>query len=215
MIRTLVSTFAISIGGLALASGCGQKQVAHPDEGAHAPSLPSTTAPTQPPPPAQTATNAKPAADHAPSAQPFSGPGVQLSYGGDWHATDHAEYALVIVPEGAGKSSDVSVTVEVPDLPPHIPGMIPLGRVVKGSIDDIKKEHADAHVEAPTTTKVAGTNARRVVTTWSADGKELAEDAVLTVHGDHVYIFRANADQPNRDRASHELDQLLESVRWQ
>ncbi len=205
MMCTLASKFVVLAGALAalaLASGCGQKQVAHaPDQSAHAPSLPSTSAP-----PPQTA--------HAPTSRPFSGPGVQLAYGGDWHATDTADYALVIVPEGAGKSSDASVTVEIPKLPPHVPGLIPLGSVVNGYIDDIKKQHTDAQVEKPEAMKIAGVNARRVVSTWKADGKAVSEDAVLAIHSDHVYIFRANADEANRDRAKAELDALLQSVQW-
>jgi hypothetical protein len=53
------------------------------------------------------------------------------------------------------------------------------------------------------------------MSSWTANGKELSEDAILTVRSDRVYIFRANADAPDRQRASQALDQLLESVRWQ
>jgi hypothetical protein len=151
----------------------------------------------------------------APTTKPFAGPGIYLAYGGGWRTANDRDYALMLVPDGAAKTSDVSMSVEVPKLPPHIPGMIPLGSVVNGYVDDMKKQHADVHVQPPVATKVAGANARRVMSSWTTGGKELSEEAVLTIRGDRVYIFRANADEPNRQRATHALDQLLESVRWQ
>jgi hypothetical protein len=92
--------------------------------------------------------------------------------------------------------------------------MIPLGSVVKGYIDDMKQQHADVHVESPVATKVAGNNARRVMSIWTTGGKEFSEDAVLTVRSDRVYIFRANADEPNRQHVTQALDELLNSVQW-
>jgi hypothetical protein len=199
--RTLASTI-LSAAVLCSAGGCGPKR--DHDRGDEN----TTTSPASPASPA-------PTESATPTTRPFTGPGVQLGYGGEWRKTDDPDYALMLVPDGAGKTSDVSLSVEVPKLPPHIPGMIPLGSVVKGYIDDMKQQHAGVHVEPPSMTKVAGTNARRVVSSWTANGKELSEDAVLTVHADRVYIFRANADAPNRAHATHTLDALLESVHWQ
>jgi len=50
---------------------------------------------------------------------------------------------------------------------------------------------------------------------WTSGGKEFSEEAILTVRSDRVYIFRANADESNRQRATHALEALLETVRWQ
>jgi len=153
----------------------------------------------------------------APTTRPFAGPGLQLAYSSEWQSapSGDADYALMLVPrDGAGGSADVSLSVDIPKLPPHIPGMIPLGSVVRGYIDDVKQQHPDVHVEQPVPAKLAGANARRVTSTWTAGGKEFSEQAVLTVRSDRVYIFRANADQPNRQRTTHALDELLNSVQW-
>jgi hypothetical protein len=194
MIRTLATTF-LSATVLCSAIGCGPKR--DRDRGDENP--------------------AESPAGAAPTTRPFDGPGIQLAYGGGWKTASDPNYVLVLVPDGTtSNASDVSVSVEVPKLPPHIPGLIPLGSVVNGYVDDMKKQHVDVQVEPPVATKVAGANARRVASTWkTTDGKSLSEDAVLTVKGDRVFIFRANADESNRERASTALDGLIESVRWQ
>jgi hypothetical protein len=151
-----------------------------------------------------------------PTTRPFSAPGVTLSYPENWREVSSGDFALRLVPHDAADDSDVSVSVEIPKLPPHIPGLIPLGSVASGYVDDMKQQHAGVEIAPTAAAKVAGANARRVMSTWkAADGKALSEDAVLTVKGDRVFIFRANADEPNRERASTALDELLESVRWQ
>jgi hypothetical protein len=140
---------------------------------------------------------------------------VVLSYPERWREVSSGDYTLRLVPHDAADDSDVSVSVEIPKLPPHIPGLIPLGSVASGYVDDMKQQHAGVEIAPPAATKVAGANARRVVSTWkAADGKALSEDAVLTVKGDRVFIFRANADESNRDRATQVLDELLDSVQW-
>lgn len=151
-----------------------------------------------------------------PTTRPFSAPGVSLAYPESWREVSSADYALQLVPHDAKDDSDVSITVEIPILPPHIPGLIPLGSVANGYIDDMKQQHAGVEVAPAIGTKIAGAGARRVVSTWkAADGKSLFEDAVLTVKGDRVFIFRVNADDSSRDRASKALDSLLESIKWQ
>ena len=150
-----------------------------------------------------------------PTTRPVSAPGVSLSYPESWREVGSTDYALRLVPREAPDDSDVFVSLEIPKLPPHIPGLIPLGSVVSGYVDDMRKQHADVQVEPAAAMKLAGVNARRVFSTWpAATGKELSEDAVLTVRGDRVYIFRANADKPNRETARRGLDALLESVQW-
>ena len=42
-----------------------------------------------------------------------------------------------------------------------------------------------------------------------------SQDAVLSVHGDHVYIFRANFQSQETDEISRSLQTLLDSVKWQ
>ncbi len=141
--------------------------------------------------------------DMPPTTQPLSSAmrefasvehGVRFGYPAGWSSTPTDAYVLQIV------SGSSSISLDVPKLPVHVPGFIPLGMVVNGYVDDLKKKAPAVKVEAPVALKVAGANAKRV--------KSSVEDAVLTVHGDRVYIFRATPD------ASDVLDDLLRSVQW-
>jgi hypothetical protein len=44
----------------------------------------------------------------------------------------------MLVPTGV-KLEDTSISLDVPKLPPHIPGLIPIGSVRNGYLDDLKK----------------------------------------------------------------------------
>jgi hypothetical protein len=153
----------------------------------------------------------------APGAKPVTkGPklfeskekGVSLSYPSDWTERENKDYELEIVPSAGDGSTAISL--EVPKLPPHIPGMIPLGSVVNGYIDDLKKQHPGVKIEDNSPVLVDKAKAKRVRSSWDGAG----EEAVLTVHGDRVYIFRANADAGHAREATQVLNQVLESVKW-
>jgi hypothetical protein len=139
--------------------------------------------------------------------------GIRVSYPAAWQPGSGPDAGFVLWLRREGNPSTVSL--EVPKLPPHVPGLIPLGSVVNGYVNDLKKQHADLKVESPVETKVAGANARRVRSTWAQDGAPVVEDAVLTVHADRVYIFRANAREDEAAVARDALETMLHSAAWQ
>ena len=144
--------------------------------------------------------------------------GVRLAYPSDWVPAPSDDYVLLLVP--ANRAADdttfatASMSLDVPKLPLHIPGLIPPGAVVNGYVDDLKTRFPDTKVVESVPTKLAGTNARRVRSTWTADGRPMTEDAVLAVHGDRVYILRLTADARDYARAVDAFDDVLASVRW-
>lgn len=140
--------------------------------------------------------------------------GIRFTYPSNWSARPDADLVLRLAPAGMGDDSAASVSLDVPKLPPHIPGMIPLGMVVDGYRDDLKKQRAGIQIDDPVATKVAGANARRVRSAWQEGGQTRVEIAVLTVHGDRVYIFRANADGADEADAGAALDSILSAVSW-
>src|SRR5687768_2920171 len=84
----------------------------------------------------------------APSRVAFAGPGVRLSYPPAWTAVPSDDFVLRLVPAGAADdAASPSVSLDVPKLPPHIPGLIPLGSVVRGYVNDLKKNHPDVTVD--------------------------------------------------------------------
>src|SRR5688500_10322690 len=74
----------------------------------------------------------------------FNGPGIRLSYPSGWSPVPSAELVLLLAPSPASKTV---VSLDVPKLPPHIPGLIPLGAVVNGYVDDLKKQDPHVNVE--------------------------------------------------------------------
>lgn len=149
--------------------------------------------------------------------------GFRLTYPPEWEPVPSAEFVLSLQLRGAGgvdtneagTTFAAAISVDVPKLPPHIPGWIPLGLVVNGYVDDLKERYADLRLEESAPTKLAGANARRVRSTWTIDGRPQVEDAVLTARGDRVYIFRLTADSRDYARALAVYESVLRSVTWE
>ena len=145
--------------------------------------------------------------------------GVRLSYPSDWEPVPSGEYVLKLVAANGPEADDTTfgtaaMSLDVPRLPPHIPGLIPLGLVVNGYLDDLKAQAPDSRVDDSSQTTLAGRPARRVRSTRTADGRPQVEDAVLTTHGDRVYILRLVADARDYARARDAFEAVLASVRW-
>ena len=143
--------------------------------------------------------------------------GYRLTRPADWSPVPSPNYVLQLVPPAAAAQDArpvVGISVDVPDLPPHVPGFIPLGLVVNGYVGDLKEQYADVKVEESNATRLAGANARRVRSRWTSGGREFVEDAVLTVHGDRVYIFRLTAHAADYPASTPTFEALLQSVGW-
>ena len=72
----------------------------------------------------------------SPSTQPIAfvstAKGVGLEYPPDWKPIPSSDYMLLLVPVGGSSSNERSISLDVPDLPLHVPGMIPINSVVNG-----------------------------------------------------------------------------------
>src|SRR2546430_2179663 len=90
-----------------------------------------TRAKKQAGPPAIAASGAGVAEYKSPSGQ------FALQYPSDWSSKSTKEYALLL--EREPTSGSARVTVEVPYIPPHLPGMMTMRLVVNGYVDDLKK----------------------------------------------------------------------------
>lgn len=144
--------------------------------------------------------------------------GVRLTHPPDWEPASSDNYVLLLVPVNRAADdttfATASMSLDVPKLPLHIPGLIPLGAVVNGYAGDLQKRYADINVVESAPAMLAGANARRVRSRWTANGRPMTEDAVLAVHGDRVYILRLTADARDFPRARDAFEELLGSVRW-
>jgi hypothetical protein len=194
--------WALALMSLALAAGSCARGPAGP---AGTGSLGPATLPTQP---ADVAV--------APPTAPvtFDSPanGVSLTYAPDWQPKADADYLLRLVPPTG--PADRFITLDVPSLPPHLPGWIPLGLVENGYVDDLKNEHPGLKVAESTAPTIPGAKARCVRTTWTTDGSARTDLALLIVHGDRVYILRAQGPAEEAATLAATLEELTRSIKW-
>jgi hypothetical protein len=137
-------------------------------------------------------------------------PAVQFDYPADWHPCKSATQTLILAgPAGA------SFCLDIPKLPWHIPGMIPIGLVASGYVDDLRKNLIhDAVVQEQTTFKACGTNARRITCVGHVNGKPSVDVAVIMIHNDQVFILSTDSDDANRAVARQMLDDAVASLKW-
>ena len=64
--------------------------------------------------------------------------GVRLAWPGGWETRPSQDFVLMLVPVGA-PTVGTRISLDVPKLPPHIPGLIPIGSVRSGYLDDLRK----------------------------------------------------------------------------
>lgn len=142
----------------------------------------------------------------------FSSPrdGFALRYPNQWTAQPSNDFVLELHRCG----SSATISMDVPSLPPHLPGMIRLSLVENGFLDDLKKATTNLRTLEKTDVTVPDAQARRVVTSWSKDHTEFRQSAILMIHADRVYILRATAPADQFDATARELDDVLKSLTW-
>ena len=205
--RRAIPTVAILL-ALGLVGGCSRRRPpARP-----APSSATAPAPTQP---SAGGTFARPDL------------GVRLDWPAGWAERHSQDFVLLLVrapggggggdggASGAGTSIfNASISLDVPRLPPHIPGLIPIGSVRGGYLDDLRKSVGRIR-PAELVPPQVGAAARFVRSTWSDDaGREWQETALLMVHGDRVYILRGRSIRADEEDTRAAFDEIVRSLKW-
>lgn len=141
----------------------------------------------------------------------FSSPrdGFSLRYPSGWTPKPSNDFVMEL-----HRGETATISMDVPSLPPHLPGMIRLSLVENGFLDDLKKETGGVHSSDRTDISVPDAQARRITTSWSKAGTEFRQSAVLMIHADRVYILRATAPADQFDATSRDLDEVLKSLTW-
>jgi hypothetical protein len=142
--------------------------------------------------------------------------GIQLAYPAGWGAGPSTEYELLLRPARSGDASDTCISLDVPDLPFHLPGMIPIGAVRSGYLDDLRKQAPSLATEDLTPPDVGASSSRFVRSRWmtGGGGEAMEETALLMVRGDRVYILRARSDAGHSAETRAAFDGVVRSVRW-
>jgi hypothetical protein len=137
---------------------------------------------------------------------------VELTYPAGWVAKKSPDFVWMAVPATGSPAAD-SLSLDVPSLPVHIPGMIPIGLVKNGYLDDLKTGKTTFATKESTPT-IPSAKARLVQSTWTDQGQPKFETALLLVHGDRVYIVRGNGLTADEPRIAAAFDEVSRSLRW-
>lgn len=174
----------------------------------------------------------------APSTQPATAPSAatqifdcaaghfRIAYSAGWHAQTGTTSSvsgegkkvedttvLILLPAGA-KNDERCMSVDLPELPPHIPGLIPLGMVASGYISDLRKQHPELKVEESDSATVPDARARHVRMTWKEKDRGYFDMAVLIVHKDQILIFSADGDADGYEEIRKVFDSIVLSIKW-
>ena len=202
---------------VASATGCGK----HASAITTRPPSPVTTAPA----PVPTSASPDLALPAVAATVSFDSPsdGVGLRYPANWVPHRDPDYVLALIPSwlptGApardpAAPAAASISLDVPELPVHIPWLITMDKVLSGFLDDLRKQHPDLRVEESLDEKIPGATARRVRTTWQEHGRSRQQVALLVIRGGWVYILRATDDTGNFPRTAADFQVLVDSLHW-
>ena len=135
-----------------------------------------------------------PLAAFTPSEQTFENAkaGVRLTYSSEWREKKSPDDLLMLVPVSGPENR--TITLDVPDVPKHLPGAMALPLIQNGYIDDLRKHHAGLKVRESQNVTLASCNGRLVRSAWTQDGNEYTDVALLIVHAERVYILSLDSD---------------------
>jgi hypothetical protein len=120
------------------------------------------------------------------------------------------DFLLALAADGWGNSPLPAITIEVPKLPLHIPGLLPMNLVASGYVEDVKRRHPNYVLYAEERPPLDGEHSRQFQ--FGYDGQ--VEAVALTVHGDHVFVVVATCDQADWSRTKLNYQHVLASLRW-
>jgi hypothetical protein len=144
---------------------------------------------------------------HEPSA-------ITISWPAGWEQKQFERFECAIFPAGES-SQERWISLDVPDLPIHVPGLIPIGKVANGYINDLKKKFGnDIEIKDLPPPNVPECKQRLVRASWKKDGKQIEQTALLMVHTDHVYIIRARSPVEQEQPTRETFDAVVSSIRW-
>jgi hypothetical protein len=144
--------------------------------------------------------------------------GIRLDWPAGWFGrNDTEDYVLVVGKQSVGEEGPCwpAISLDVPDLPLHLPGMIPIGSVRGGYLDDLRKSVGPIKTRDESPPPIPSSAARMVRSTWTdSNGQAWQETALLLVHADRVYILRARSLTTDEDGTRAAFDEIVRSLKW-
>jgi hypothetical protein len=117
------------------------------------------------------------------------------------------------------EKDSAQVTVDVPHIPPHLPGMMTMRLVVNGYLDDLKNRLTGFSVVERCDDALAAAKAQRLVMTGreragDRQGQERKLAALIAIRNEQVYILQADAPPESYDAAHQAVVKMAETWRW-
>lgn len=168
---------------------------------------------TEPTTPGLSKVSPAPAPATQPVDQNYENPsaGIKLQYPSTWKTKPSNDDVVLLAPSG---SDSRTISLDEPSLPAHLPGLIPIGLVQNGYLDDLKKKHPGLKIEEQVEDDPRGNKGRLVHASWIADGKTMDEVTLLTVHADHVYLLSLDTDRTQYPDDRAVFDKIAKSMQW-
>jgi len=141
--------------------------------------------------------------------------GFSLRYPAKWSLRQDPENVFT-ADARANDETGPELSVAVPKLPPHVPGMVPLGAVQSGYVDDLKKRLKDVKVEQRATDDIpiTGCQLRRFAATGRDKNGPRALDVLVLYKNDRLYIITAEAPASEADKERAAFQQAVTSWQW-
>ena len=134
-----------------------------------------------------------------------------MQYPSNWKPKPSNDDVVLLV---SSASDGRTISLDEPSLPAHLPGLIPIGLVQNGYLDDLKKKHPGLRIEEQVEDDPRGNKGRLVHASWASDGKTMDEVTLLTVHGDHVYLLSLDTDRAQYAADRAVFDKIAKSLQW-
>lgn len=139
--------------------------------------------------------------------------GIKLRYPADWQARKNPDYELMLLPPGES-NGDRRITVDIPDLPPHLPFMIQMSRVEHDYVQDLRKEHPDLKVQQSVGGGVSDSTSKLVRSIWHQNGMTYHDTVLLIIHASAVYILDAQTNEAQLEPTRAAFDSIRGSIVW-
>jgi hypothetical protein len=104
--------------------------------------------------------------------------------------------------------------LDVPELPFHIPGLIPISRVRSGYLNHLREKHGQIATTDLPSPKIADAKMSFFRSTWTESGQNVADTALILIHDDRIYILRARSDAEHDAAVREAFDQIVNSLKW-
>jgi hypothetical protein len=144
--------------------------------------------------------------------------GFRVTYPQGWQPRPSEDFVLEFVPiDPPSADAGRSISIDVPKLPPHLPGMIRIPLIQNGLVDDVKKKFRDVQIVESRDVDFPDAKARRLRLRWTGNGQPFEQEVLMLIHHDRVYIIRGTSPATNFAATNVSFEQIvssLSSLKW-